>query len=104
MAPAIVRGTGTKFKSNLNGVAPGQAIIIQPGNSNLLHMIQAVNSDTELVLANAVKTTLNNVTYQIQITIPDSVSDTGEPPHRFNNQRGKLVDSYWLVWRRWHWR
>ncbi len=38
-------------------------------------MIQAVNSDTELVLADAAKTTLNNVKYQIQITIPDSISD-----------------------------
>ncbi|PHM49842.1 NgrE [Xenorhabdus miraniensis] len=38
-------------------------------------MIQAVNSDTELVLADAAKTTLNNVKYQIQITVPDSVSD-----------------------------
>ncbi|MEQ1965452.1 hypothetical protein ABLB69_20445, partial [Xenorhabdus khoisanae] len=48
---AIVRGTGTKFISNINGVAPGQLMLIQSGNSNLPHMIQAVNSDTELVLA-----------------------------------------------------
>ncbi|PHM67683.1 NgrE [Xenorhabdus stockiae] len=72
---AIVRGTGTKFKDNLNGIAPGQVLIIQSGSSNLLHMIQAVNSDTELVLADKAKTTLNNVTYQIQTTVPNSISD-----------------------------
>ncbi|WP_340608104.1 hypothetical protein [Xenorhabdus bharatensis] len=72
---AIVRGTGTKFKDNLNGIAPGQMILIQSGSSNLLHMIQAVNSDTELVLADKAKTTLNNVTYQIQTTVPNSISD-----------------------------
>ncbi|CAM3588009.1 NgrE (modular protein) [Xenorhabdus nematophila ATCC 19061] len=72
---AIVRGTGTKFIANINGVAPAQLILIQSGNGNLLHMIQAVNSDTELVLADNAKSTLNNVTYQIQTTVPDSVSD-----------------------------
>ncbi|PHM75121.1 hypothetical protein [Xenorhabdus kozodoii] len=72
---AIVRGTGTQFKSNLNGVAPAQLILIQSTSGNLLHMIQAVNSDTELVLADTVKTTLNNVKYQIQTTVPNSISD-----------------------------
>ncbi|CDG20620.1 NgrE (Modular protein) [Xenorhabdus poinarii G6] len=71
----IVRGTGTQFKSNINGVAPGQIILIQSGNNNLLHMIRAVNSDTELTLADNVTVTLNNATYQIQTTIPDSVGD-----------------------------
>nr|MCC8382084.1 hypothetical protein [Xenorhabdus sp. PB30.3] len=72
---AIVRGTGTKFKDNLSGIAPGQVILIQSGSNNLLHMIQAVNSDTELVLADNVNVTLNNVTYQIQTTVPNSISD-----------------------------
>ncbi|MDC9588343.1 hypothetical protein PSI23_03180 [Xenorhabdus sp. XENO-10] len=72
---AIVRGTGTKFKSNINGVAPRQMMLIQSGNNNFIHMIQAVNSDTELVLTDTVKTTLSNVKYQIQTTVPDSVSD-----------------------------
>ncbi|CCW31101.1 hypothetical protein XNC3_2450006 [Xenorhabdus nematophila F1] len=72
---AIVRGTGTKFIANINGVAPAQLILIQSGNGNLLHMIQAVNSDTELVLADNAKSTLNNVKYQIQTTVPDSASD-----------------------------
>ncbi|MEQ1969676.1 hypothetical protein ABLA30_22545, partial [Xenorhabdus nematophila] len=67
--------TGTKFIANINGVAPAQLILIQSGNGNLLHMIQAVNSDTELVLADNAKSTLNNVKYQIQTTVPDSVSD-----------------------------
>ncbi|MGJ0580966.1 hypothetical protein ACR71G_23805, partial [Xenorhabdus bovienii] len=53
----------------------GQIILIQSGNGNLLHMIQAVNSDTELVLADSARTTLNNVKYQIQTTVPDSVAD-----------------------------
>ncbi|MBI6548709.1 hypothetical protein H8A87_08235, partial [Xenorhabdus sp. VLS] len=72
---AMVRGTGTRFKSNINGVAPAQLMLIQSGSGNLLHMIQAVNSDTELVLADNVSATLNNVTYQIQTTAPDSISD-----------------------------
>ncbi|WP_051869061.1 hypothetical protein, partial [Xenorhabdus bovienii] len=72
---AIVRGTGTKWKSNINGIAAGQIILIQSGNGNLLHMIQAVNSDTELVLADNARATLNNVKYQIQTTVPDTVSD-----------------------------
>ncbi|PHM36451.1 conserved hypothetical protein [Xenorhabdus innexi] len=72
---AFVRGTGTQFKDNLNGVAPGQVILIQSGSSNLLHMIQAVNSDTELVLADKATVTLNKVTYQIQTTVPNSISD-----------------------------
>ncbi|WMV73559.1 hypothetical protein QL112_005930 [Xenorhabdus griffiniae] len=72
---AIVRGTGTKFISNINGVAPGQIILIQSGNGNLIYMIQAVNSDTELVLASNVAVTLNNTKYQIQVTVPDSASD-----------------------------
>uniref|UniRef100_UPI000C048814 phage tail fiber protein n=1 Tax=Xenorhabdus kozodoii TaxID=351676 RepID=UPI000C048814 len=72
---AIVRGTGTQFKSNINGVAPAQLILIQSTSGNLLHMIQAVNSDTELVLADNVNVTLNNTTYQIQTTVPNSISD-----------------------------
>ncbi|WP_416777609.1 pyocin knob domain-containing protein [Xenorhabdus budapestensis] len=72
---AIVCGTDTKFKDNLNGIAPGQVIIIQSGSSNLLHMIQAVNSDTELVLVDKATVTLNNATYQIQTTVPNSISD-----------------------------
>ncbi|MBD2816571.1 hypothetical protein ID850_17895 [Xenorhabdus sp. Flor] len=40
-----------------------------------MHMIQAVNSDTELVLADKATVTLNNVTYQIQTTVLDSISD-----------------------------
>ncbi|WP_237386703.1 pyocin knob domain-containing protein [Xenorhabdus sp. Sc-CR9] len=72
---AIVRGTGTRFKSNINGVAPAQFILIQAGNGNLLHMIQAVNSDTELVLVDKARETLRNVTYQIQTTAPDSIGD-----------------------------
>ncbi|WFQ80307.1 hypothetical protein PXH59_03850 [Xenorhabdus sp. SF857] len=72
---AIVRGTGTKFKSNINGVAPGQMMLIRSGSNNLIHLIQAVNSDTELVLADNATVTLNNAKYQIQTTLPDSVSD-----------------------------
>jgi hypothetical protein len=72
---AIARGTGTRFKDNINGIAPGQIIVIQSGSSNLLHMIQAVNSDTELVLADKATVTLSNATYQIQTTVPDSISD-----------------------------
>ncbi|MCC8368233.1 hypothetical protein J8V57_18645 [Xenorhabdus sp. PB61.4] len=54
---------------------PAHAGLMPEASSNLLHMIQAVNSDTELVLADNVNVTLNNVTYQIQVTVPDSMSD-----------------------------
>ncbi|PHM63028.1 hypothetical protein [Xenorhabdus ishibashii] len=72
---AIVRGTGTQFIANINGVASGQIILIRSGNNNLIHMIQAVNSDTELVLVDTIPVTLNNVKYQIQTTVPNSISD-----------------------------
>ncbi|AOM40151.1 hypothetical protein [Xenorhabdus hominickii] len=72
---AIIRGTGTRFKDNINGVAPAQLILIQSDQGNLIHLIQAVNSDTELVLADNATVTLNAVKYQIQTTLPDSVSD-----------------------------
>ncbi|MDE9553625.1 hypothetical protein KKI94_21185, partial [Xenorhabdus bovienii] len=48
---AIVRGTGTKWKSNINGIAAGQIISIQSGNTVIQNVIRSVNSDTELVLA-----------------------------------------------------
>ncbi|MDE9447992.1 hypothetical protein KKJ04_21325, partial [Xenorhabdus bovienii] len=72
---AIVRGTGTQWKSNINGIAAGQIISIQSGNTVIQNVIQSVNSDTELVLAFAPSINLNNANYVISTTVPDTVSD-----------------------------
>ncbi|MDE9474953.1 hypothetical protein KKJ12_19070 [Xenorhabdus bovienii] len=71
----IVRGTGTQWKSNINGIAAGQIISIQSGNTVIQNVIQSVNSDTELVLAFAPLVNLNNAKYVISTTVPDTVSD-----------------------------
>ncbi|MCG3463961.1 hypothetical protein L7G72_19525 [Xenorhabdus bovienii] len=72
---AIVRGTGTQWKSNINGIAAGQIISIQSGNTVIQNVIRSVNSDTELVLAFAPSINLNNAKYVISTTVPDTVSD-----------------------------
>ncbi|MDE9557468.1 hypothetical protein KKJ06_19075 [Xenorhabdus bovienii] len=72
---AIVRGTGTKWKSNINGIAAGQIISIQSGNTVIQNVIQSVNSDTELVLAFAPSVSLDNANYVISTTVPDTISD-----------------------------
>ncbi|MDE9542252.1 hypothetical protein [Xenorhabdus bovienii] len=72
---AIVRGTGTQWKSNINGIAAGQIISIQSGNTVIQNVIRSVNSDTELVLAFAPLVSLNNANYVISTTVPDTVSD-----------------------------
>ncbi|WP_275381735.1 hypothetical protein [Xenorhabdus bovienii] len=72
---AIVRGTGTQWKSNINGIAAGQIISIQSGNTVIQNVIRSVNSDTELVLAFAPSVSLNNAKYVISTTVPDTVSD-----------------------------
>ncbi|MCG3461054.1 hypothetical protein L7G72_04145 [Xenorhabdus bovienii] len=72
---AIVRGTGTQWKANINGIAAGQIISIQSGNTVIQNVIQSVNSDTELVLAFAPSVSLNNAKYVISTTVPDTVSD-----------------------------
>ncbi|WP_275381623.1 hypothetical protein [Xenorhabdus bovienii] len=72
---AIVRGAGTKWKSNINGIAAGQIISIQFGNTVIQNVIRSVNSDTELVLAFAPSVSLDNANYVISTTVPDTVSD-----------------------------
>ncbi|CDH31761.1 hypothetical protein [Xenorhabdus bovienii] len=72
---AIVRGAGTKWKSNINGIAAGQIISIQSGNTVIQNVIRSVNSDTELVLAFAPSVSLDNANYVISTTVPDTVSD-----------------------------
>ncbi|MCP9267858.1 hypothetical protein M5U04_07020 [Xenorhabdus sp. XENO-1] len=70
---AIVRGTGTKWKSNINGIAAGQIISIQSGNTVIQNVIRSVNSDTELVLAFAPSVSLSNAKYVISTTVSDGV-------------------------------
>ncbi len=71
----IVTGTGTQWKKNIHGVAPGQLISIENGATSVSMMIRAVNSDTELVLSFNAPVTLNGAKYSIATTVPDTISD-----------------------------
>ncbi len=71
----IVTGTGTQWKKNIHGVAPGQLICIENGTAPVSMMIRAVNSDTELVLSFNAPVTLSGAKYSIATTVPDTISD-----------------------------
>ncbi len=71
----IVTGTGTQWKKNIHGVAPGQLISIENGTAPVSMMIRAVNSDTELVLSFNAPVTLSGAKYSIATTVPDTISD-----------------------------
>ena len=71
----VVTGTGTQWKKNIHGVAPGQLISIENGASPVSMMIRAVNSDTELVLSFNAPVTLSGAKYSIATTVPDTISD-----------------------------
>ena len=71
----IVTGTGTQWKKNIHGVAPGQLISIENGTAPVSMMIRAVNSDTELVLSFNALVTLSGAKYSIATTVPDTISD-----------------------------
>lgn len=71
----IVTGTGTQWKKNIHGVAPGQLISIENGTAPVSMMIRAVNSDTELVLSFNAPVTLSDAKYSIATTVPDTISD-----------------------------
>ncbi|MGJ7252834.1 hypothetical protein ABM033_02970 [Morganella morganii] len=71
----IVTGTGTQWKKNIHGVAPGQLISIENGAAPVSMMIRAVNSDTELVLSFNAPVTRSGAKYSIATTVPDTISD-----------------------------
>lgn len=71
----IVTGTGTQWKKNIHGVAPGQLISIENGTAPVSMMIRAVNSDTELVLSFNAPVTLSGANYSVATTVPDTISD-----------------------------
>lgn len=71
----IVTGTGTQWKKNIHGVAPGQLISIENGTAPVSMMIRAVNSDTELMLSFNAPVTLSGAKYSIATTVPDTISD-----------------------------
>ncbi|MGJ7074466.1 hypothetical protein [Morganella morganii] len=71
----IVTGTGTQWKKNIHGVAPGQLISIENGTAPVSMMIRAVNSDTELVLSFNAPVTISGAKYSIATTVPDTISD-----------------------------
>ncbi|HFD7176305.1 hypothetical protein ABM011_05120 [Morganella morganii] len=71
----IVTGTGTQWKKNIHGVAPGQLISIENGTTPVSMMIRAVNSDIELALSFNAPVTLSGAKYSIATTVPDGISD-----------------------------
>ena len=70
----IVTGTGTQWKKNIHGVAPGQLISIENGTAPVSMMIRAVNSDTELVLSLNAPVTLLSLIHISEPTRPPVAS------------------------------
>lgn len=71
----IVKGTGTKWNSNNPLVSPGMLMLIKNGDVNYPYMILAVNSDTELTLADKPTFSATETTYSINLTEPNNNSD-----------------------------
>ncbi|WP_334469579.1 hypothetical protein [Arsenophonus sp. PmNCSU2021_1] len=72
---SIVKGTGTKWNSNNPLVSPGMLMLIKNGDVNYPYMILAVNSNTELVLAEEATFSATDTTYTINLTKPNNNSD-----------------------------
>lgn len=72
---SIVKGKGTKWNSNNPLVSPGMLMLISYGTINHAHMILAVNSDTELNLADKPTFSATDTTYTINLTEPENNSD-----------------------------
>lgn len=70
---AIVSGTGTKWNSNNPVVSIGMLILIKHNNINYPHLIKAVNSDNELVLAETATFSTTNTTYTIILLNPTTI-------------------------------
>lgn len=72
---AIVSGTGTKWTVNNPAIRSGTIILIKNGNANFIYMVDRVNSDTELVISQPATFTVENTSYSINLTEPNSYSD-----------------------------
>ncbi|WP_275349243.1 hypothetical protein [Proteus mirabilis] len=72
---AIVSGTGTKWTVNNPTIRSGTIILIKNGNANFIYMVDRVNSDTELVISQPATFTVENTSYSINLTEPNSYSD-----------------------------
>ncbi|SPP31301.1 hypothetical protein ARAF_0420 [Arsenophonus endosymbiont of Aleurodicus floccissimus] len=72
---SIVKGTDTKWNSNNPLVSSGMLMLIKNGDINYSYMIKAVNSDTELVLAENTTFSATDTTYTINLTEPNNNSD-----------------------------
>ncbi|MDR5615684.1 hypothetical protein [Arsenophonus sp.] len=72
---SIVKGAGTKWNSNNPLVSPGMLMLVKNGDINYPYMIKAVNSDTELVLAEEATFSATDTTYTINLTEPNNNSD-----------------------------
>ncbi|MFS1582895.1 MAG: hypothetical protein ACL7AY_08810 [Candidatus Arsenophonus phytopathogenicus] len=72
---AIVKGTGTKWNSNNPLVSAGMLMLIKNGDINYPYMIKAVNSNTELALAEEATFSATDTPYTINLTEPNNNSD-----------------------------
>uniref|UniRef100_A0A3B0MLS7 Uncharacterized protein n=1 Tax=Arsenophonus endosymbiont of Trialeurodes vaporariorum TaxID=235567 RepID=A0A3B0MLS7_9GAMM len=72
---SIFKGIGTKWNSNNPLVSPGMLILIKNGDVNYPYMILAVNSDTELTLAEKPTFSATDTTYTINLTEPNNNCD-----------------------------
>ncbi|HGJ5920839.1 MAG TPA: hypothetical protein ACHBX1_02710, partial [Arsenophonus apicola] len=72
---SIIKGKGTKWNSNNPLVSPGMLMLIKNGDINYPYMILAVNSDTELTLADKPTFSATDTTYSINLTEPNNNSD-----------------------------
>ncbi|MFS1583755.1 MAG: hypothetical protein ACL7AY_14020 [Candidatus Arsenophonus phytopathogenicus] len=72
---SIVKGTDTKWNNNNPLLSPGMLLLIKNGDVNYPYMIKAVNSNTELVLAEEATFSATDTPYTINLTEPNNNSD-----------------------------
>ncbi|HHR6399583.1 TPA: hypothetical protein ACS74D_000197 [Providencia alcalifaciens] len=70
-----IKGTGTRWKDNLNGISEGCPISYLINNVVYMNTVLSVNSDTEINLTYPVPVTASAAKYQIATFVLDSMSD-----------------------------
>ncbi|HHR6023673.1 TPA: hypothetical protein ACS714_003800 [Providencia alcalifaciens] len=70
-----IKGTGTRWKDNLNGISEGCPISYLINNVVYMNTILSVNSDTEINLTYPVPVAASAAKYQIATFVLDSMSD-----------------------------
>ncbi|MTC72282.1 phage tail fiber protein [Providencia sp. wls1914] len=70
-----IKGTGTRWKDNLNGISEGCPISYLINNVVYMNTVLSVNSDTEINLTYPVPVAASAAKYQIATFVLDSMSD-----------------------------